>query len=574
MNRLRLGVALVVAAAVSVWAPACKPKTPPPSAGSPPAATGSATPVTDRGTSEERNAEVEAKWEAFYKTKYDTGDTLVIGTIGDADSLCDLISSTKGADDVISLMFMGLTTTNPDFSHGPALATSWEFSKDHLELTFRLRDDVYWHDGVKTTAHDVKFTHERQIDPAIGWSAIKWKEHIKEVVVLDDHTVKYVFHRLYPYQLMDAVVGYVLPRHLLEKVPAAEWKSHEFNRKPVGNGAFKFKEWKAQQYIELEANGKYYRGRPPLNRVIFKVIPDQENLTLQLKSGQIDLMEMVPPRIYKKDLLKEKDLVAHIYPSRAYTYMGWNLKSPLFESRKVRHALTMAINRQEIIDALLFEYGEVCRGPVSPIIWAFNPNLKPLPHDPERAKQLLAEEGWKDTNGDGWLDKGGRRFEFSIKTNKGNQIREDIMVIVQDQFKQVGIKANPNPLEWTIFSDDLNKKNFDASIAGWSVGLKMEMTTIFHTKSIPDKFNFVSYSNPEFDVLNDQASMEMDREKARGMWWRAQELIVEDQPYTFLYVPKEINVLHRRFRNVQMETVGWQYNLEQWWVPKDQQKYK
>jgi peptide/nickel transport system substrate-binding protein len=474
---------------------------------------------------------------------------------------------------VIGLLFMALTSTNPDFSHGPALAKSWEFSKDHLELTFKLRDDVFWTDGVKTTAHDVKFTYERQIDPKIGWSAIKWKEHIKEVVVLDDYTVKYVFKTLYPYQLMDAAVGVILPKHLLEKVPSEEWKSHEFNRKPVGNGPFKLKEWKAQQFIEVEANDKYWRGRPPLDRIIFKVIPDQENLVLQLKSGQIDLMEGVPPRFYK-DLSKLNTLTAYVYPSRNYSYIGWNLKEPLFQSKKVRHALTMAINRQEIINALFFEFGEVCKGPVSPIIWAFNPNLPAFPFDPAKAKQLLAEEGWKDSDGDGWLDKDGKRFEFSIKTNKGNQIREDIAVILQDQLKKVGIKVNLNILEWTIFSGDLNKKNFQASIAGWSVGLKMEMTTIFHTKSIPDKFNFVSYSNPEFDQLNDAASMEMDREKARKMWWRAQELIVDDQPYTFLYIPKQINTLSSRFKNVQMETVGWSYNLEQWWVPKDQQKYK
>jgi len=119
----------------------------------------------------------------------------------------------------------------------------------------------------------------------------------------------------------------------------------------------------------------------------------------------------------------------------------------------------------------------------------------------------------------------------------------------------------------------MDKKDFEAAVAGWSVGLKMDMTTIWHSDSINDKFNFVSYSNPEFDRLNDAAIFEMDSEKAKQMWWRAQEMIAEDQPYTFLYSPKDINFVHRRFQNVQMETVGWNYNLEQWWVPKDKQKY-
>ena len=526
----------------------------------------------DRGRSEEHNLEFEARWNELYDTPHDNGDTLVIGTIGDADSLNDLTATTISGSDVIGLLFLSLTRTNPDFSHAPSLAKSWEFSEDHLELTFHLRDDVFWHDGVKTTAHDVKFTFEKQISPNIGWATIKWKQFVKECVVVDDYTVKFVFQRVYPYQLMDAVVGSILPKHILEKVPDEEMVSTDFNRNPVGNGPYRFKEWKAQQYIEVEANENYFAGRPPLDRIIFKVVPDQENLVLQLKNGEIDFTDRVPPRFFE-ELSRQEDLVAYIAPGRSYSYLVWNMRNPLFESKKVRQALTMAINRQEIIDSLLFEFGEIPRGPVLPIIWAHNPNLPDFPYDPEKARQNLAEEGWTDSDGDGWLDKDGQRFSFTIKTNKGNQIREDILVLVQDMFKEVGIEVRPNILEWTVFTGDMNKKDFEAAVAGWSVGLKMDMTQLWHSDSIEDKFNYPGYANPEFDRLNDDAIFEMDQEKAREMWWRAQEMIAEDQPYTFLYSPKDINFVHRRFQNVQMETVGWNYNLEQWWVPKDQQKY-
>ncbi len=526
----------------------------------------------DRGRSEERNPEYEAKWNAFYSSPHDAGDTLVIGTISDADSLNDLTSTTISGSDVIGLLFLTLTRTNPDFSHGPLLAESWEFSEDHLELTFHLRDDVFWHDGVKTTAQDVKFSFEKQINPNIGWSAIKWKQFIKECVVVDDYTVKFIFERVYPYQLMDAAVGAILPKHILEKVPDVEMISTDFNRKPVGNGPYRFKEWKAQQYIEVEANDNFFAGRPPLDRIIFKVVPDQENLVLQLKNGEIDFMDPVPPRFYK-ELSREDDLVAYIAPGRSYTYLGWNQRNSLFQSKKVRQALTMAINRQEIIDSLLLEFGRIPKGPILPIIWAHNPNLPDFPYDPEKARQYLAEEGWTDSDGDGWLDKGGKRFSFTLKTNKGNQIREDILILVQDMLQEVGIEVKPNILEWTILIGDTNKKNFEAVVLGWVVGLKMDMTTVWHSDSIDDKFNYTGYANPEFDQLNDDAIFEMDPEKAKQMWWRAQEMIAEDQPYTFLYSPKDIHFVHRRFQNVQMETVGWNYNLEQWWVPKDEQKY-
>ncbi len=270
----------------------------------------------DHGRSEERNPEYEAKWEEFYTSPHDSGDTLVIGTIGDADSLNDLTSATLSADNVMGLLFLYLTKTNPDFSHAPSLAKSWEFSEDHLELTLHLRDDVFWHDGVKTTAHDVQFTFEKQRNPNIGWSAIKWKQFIKECVVVDDYTVKFIFERVYPYQLMDAVVGAILPKHILEKVSDQEMLDTDFNRNPVGNGPYRFKEWKAQQYIEVEANQDFYAGRPPLDRIIFKVVPDQENLVIQLKSGQIDFMDGVPPRFFE-ELSQQEDLVAYIYPGRA-----------------------------------------------------------------------------------------------------------------------------------------------------------------------------------------------------------------------------------------------------------------
>ena len=529
-------------------------------------------PPVDSGRSEERNLEQEARWDAFYTTLHDSGDTLVVGIFDDVDSLNDLTASTWNASILASLLFLGLTRENADFSHAPSLAESWEFSEDHLELTFHLRDDVYWQDGVKTTAHDVKFTFEKHISPNIGWPTAKWKQYIKECVVLDDDTVKFVFERVYPYQLMDAVVGVILPKHILETVPEEEMVSAAFNRNPVGNGPFRFKEWKAQQYVEIEANEDYFAGRPPLDRIIFKVVPDLENLVIQMKSGEIDFLERASPRFFE-ELSREEDLETHILPGHSYTYVAWNPRNPIFDSRKVRQALTLAINRQDIVDSILLGFGNVLNGPILPIIWAHNPNLQAFPYDPEKARQYLAEEGWRDTDGDGWLDKDGQRFSFTLKTNKGNQLRTDAMVLLQDMFKEVGVEVKPNILEWTILVGDMNTKNFEATMMGWTSGTKMDMTTIWHSESINDKYNFVSYANPEFDRLNDAAMFEMDGEKAKEMWWEAQAVIARDQPYTFLFSRQQLNVVHKRFQNVQMETVAWFYNLDQWWVPKDQQKY-
>jgi len=506
------------------------------------------------------------------------GGTLVVGEIGDVDALNPLISSTRNASDVEGMLFLTLTEINTDLdSYSPSLAKSWEFSSDHLRLTFHLRDDVTWTDGVKTTAHDVKFSFEKQTDPLIAWSAIRWKEFIEDVQVVNDTTVTFIFKEVYPYQLMDASVGAILPKHLLEHVPSEQMKTCDFNRQPVGNGPFKLKKWISQQTIELVANEDYYAGRPFLDRVVFRIIPDQTSLLAQLKSGDVDLMESIPPQDVPKmerDFLQGKADVRIVrYPSRAYGYIGWNLQNPLFESKKVRQALTMAIDRENLIEAVYFGLARPCHSPISPILWAYNPDMPIFPFDPEEAERLLAQEGWVDHDGDGWIDKGGRKFEFALKTNQGNRIREAITVIVQDQLAKLGIKVNPRLIEWTVFSDQTNRKEFEAIVAGWSVGLKVDLTTIWHSESINDKFNYVSYSNPEVDGLIEMAKREMNRAKAKLLWDEAQRLIVEDQPYTFLYIPEQVNGIHRRFRDVQMDTRGTFNHPEQWWVPRDERKY-
>lgn len=528
---------------------------------------------------EDRGHEMEVipKWidesrEFLSSQKYDVGGTLVVGMPSDADSLMPLAATSVTSSQIYYLLFLKLTNTNPDFSHGPLLADRWEFSDDRLELTFYLNPNIYWHDGVPTTAHDVQFTFERQRDEKVAWSAIKWKRFITKCEVIDDHTVKFTFEKVYPYQLMDAGVGVILPKHLLGDVPPEELKNHPFGRNPVGNGPFKFKSWKEQQQIEIVANEKYHLGRPPLDRIIYRVIPDQDVLAHELTNGSIDFVQSMPPR-YIPRLGRKDHLVGHVVDSRAYTYIGWNLKNELFQSQNVRKALTMAINRQEIIDSQLRGYGEICKGPISPILAAANPNLPLVPYDPVKAREMLEAEGWKDSDGDGILDRDGKKFSFVLKTNKGNKIRENIVVQVQDMLKDVGIEAKPNILEWTTLLQDLTGKDFEATVMGWSVALKMDMTTTWHTKSIPDKFNFVSYSNPEFDAINDEAVLESDSRKAIELWWKAQEIIVRDQPYTFLYVPKDIHWVHRRFQNVQMQTIGWYANINEWWVKKSDRKY-
>lgn len=510
-----------------------------------------------------------AEWESFRSSPHDVGGTLVIGEAADAESISPITARTTTDSQVVSLLFLPLTRIYPDLSRGPALAESWEFSDDHLSLTFHLRKDARWHDGEPVTAQDVKFTHDLITNPEVAWRAIKYKKDIERCEVVDRHRVRFDFRRVYDDQLFDAGVGSPLPHHILGDVPPGEIRAHEFHRRPVGSGPFRFHAWRPGESIELRAWENAVDGRPPLDRVIFRVVPEESVRVRLLRQGEIDVLTRVP-RQFHAELDVVANLVRRVLRDRVYFFVAWNNKDPLFSDPRVRRALTHAIDRPRLVEAVLGEFGEICHGPVHPLLWAHDPDPPILEYDLGRSRKLLEEAGWKLQ--DGLRTRDGKTFEFTLKTKSGDRIKETTAHLVASMLAEVGIRATVQPQEQGSLSRDLVGRSFAAAVAGWSVGLKMDMTPVWHSRSLDDPYNYVQYSNPEFDALNDEALAEPDREKAKRLWQAAQRVIIEDQPYTFLYVPKQVNYIHRRFRNVRMVDVGWSYNLEQWWIPSDQRK--
>lgn len=501
------------------------------------------------------------------------GGTVVIGLISDPDALSDFVSTDAQATEIMeNMLFLPLVRYDENLKIVPCLAESWDFSPDHRELTFHLRRDVTWTDGVSTTAHDVAYSYRMWIDPELAWANRSMLDLVDSVRVVDDTTVTFLFEVAYADQLNDLQL-IILPKHILEKTPPLEMRSSPFNRMPIGNGPFKLEKWVSNQYMEFVPNEAYYSGRPHLDRVIFRTIPDQTALLTNLETGEIDMMQAVPPKDYQR-ISRNSRLSVWTVPYRGYVYCGWNMANPLFVSRKVRQALTMAINRQEIVDGLWYGMAQICIGPVIPqISWAYNSEIQPYPYNPERARQLLAEEGWADHDGDGWLDRDGRKFQFELKLNLGNQIREDISVMVQRDLAAIGIKVIPRILEWSVFIDQTEDKDFDACILAWQTDFEVNPTDIFHSKAIDGKYNMVSYSNPEADRLMDEGRRCVDRQRAGEIWRRFQEVIHRDQPYTFLYVPLRINAIHKRIRGVHMDIRGALINIDKWWVPVGERKY-
>ncbi|UCH85334.1 MAG: peptide-binding protein [Candidatus Latescibacterota bacterium] len=497
------------------------------------------------------------------------GGTVVIGLLGDPETLNPLVATTVESKDIINLVYMRLLDEQADFiSFKPKLAKSWEFSRDSLSITFSLREDVLWEDGVPFTAADVRYTWELQTDTTVAWASRHLKDRIEDVEVVDDFTVVFHFTNRYLYQLMDANDGVILPKHVVEKIPRAEFRTSKFGRDPVGNGPFRLARWVSGQYVELERNPNYFEGeRPYLDGVVYRIVPDMTTLVTQLKTGEIDCLESVPNDALPGVRRDNPDIKIYSYPSRDYTFVVWNLKKPLFENAEVRRALAMAVDVQEMIETLWGGMAQPMNSPMHPILWAHDPTIKRIEFDPGRAKKILAAQGWVDRDGDGFIEKDGEPFEFEMTTNQGNQLRADIATMCQEYFRHVGIRATIRMMEWNTFIQWVIAGEFDSCVLGWGVGTRADLTNLWKSTSRPPGgLNVSGFASPAVDSLIDRAKNKLGPTEAQPLWYRCQRIIYDDQPFLFLTVPHEVVGLNRRIQGVEPNAIGFFVNLPDWYV--------
>lgn len=507
----------------------------------------------------------------------------VIGISGDFDSFNELNAASSDALQAIQyLLFMSLTTLDENLQFAPQLAESWEFAPGDTLLTFHLRKDVFWTDGVPTTSHDVLFTYQLAIDTTVAYPAASRFDQTAKVEVIDDFTVRFHFKRPYPDALFDTQMP-ILPKHLLEKIPRAEMAACEFNRKPVGNGPFKLAEWQANQRVVFEANPNYALGRPKLDRLVFQIIPEETVLMTNLLTGKSDMISSLTPLAFKQmedrarraegrgqDAEGDPPIRTVRYPGRNYAFIGWNNARPLF-AKRVRQALTMAIDKKEIINTLLEGCGQPAIGPLLPFNWAYDKNLRDFPFDPAAAQNLLQQEGWRDSDGDGILDKQGKKLEFSLKTNADNQLRRDIAVMVQAQLKKIGVQANVEAVEWNLLLQQVfEQRDFDALISAWDADFAVNPSPLWHSAAIANGYNIVSYRNARVDSLLDQARRIADRRVAEPLWYEFQKIIVEDSPYTFLFAQERLAAVSPRVQNVKMDVRSWLANIGEWRIASEE----
>jgi len=338
----------------------------------------------------------------------DYGGIMVEGSIGDASNLIPILSSDSTSHSIAGMIFNGLVKYDKDMKVTGDLAKSWDISDDGLEITFHLKKGVRWHDGHPFTADDVLFTYRLTIDPRTPTAYAGDFLRVKKAQVVDSHTFRITYGEPFAPALTSWSVS-VLPRHLLE---GKDITKTPFARHPIGTGPYMFKEWKTGQKIVLISNPDYFEGRPYIDGYIMRIIPDMATMFLELRAKGIDRMGLTPLQYTRQtgNNLFRGNFNKYRYLSFSYTYLGYNLENPFFRDRRVRQAISYAIDKREIVEGVLLGLGQETTGPFKPGTWPYNSAVKRYPYDPQKAKKLLSETGWKDSDGDGVLDRDGRPF--------------------------------------------------------------------------------------------------------------------------------------------------------------------
>lgn len=438
-------------------------------------------------------------------------------------------------------------------------------------LTFHLRRGVRFHDGHELDAGDVRFTYDAFMDPRNVSPRASDFEPVKAVEVVDPYTVRVVYERLFsPAVYVWASYG-ILPEHLLNAEAMARemdrrgiagearerfgLREAEFTRHPVGTGPFRFARWESDDLIQLTRFDDYFEGPAQYGEYTMRIIPDLVTQELEFRTGALDLYPAQPHQAarYRDDPSYQSFSSVQF----GYSYLGYNARNELFADPEVRRALGMAVDADEIIRYVLYGEGERVSGPFAVTTEWYDRTVAPLPYDPEAARALLAAKGWRP-GPDGILEKGGKRFAFTLITNNGNPQRKAIATIAQHAWRRLGIDCRVQLFEWAVFLKDfVNTGKFDAVVLGWSTGIDPDLYQIFHSSQTgPGQLNFTGYLNPEADRLIEAIRLEYDRARQRELAHRLHRLIAADQPYTFLFAGRGTQVVDRKIVMVERDAEG------------------
>jgi peptide/nickel transport system substrate-binding protein len=502
------------------------------------------------------------------------GGTGIVAVTSDFQAFNPVINTALVTMEVINFaLFTPLVRYNENFDVEPYLAESWDL--DDNGVTMRLRRDVLWHDGQPVTAEDVKFTFDLAKNPETA-SLLEsaYLTMVESATVVDPHTIRFEFSAPHA-QPMDGFWWAPLPRHVLSGVAPGQLAQHDFNRQPVGSGPFRFVTWEPGQALTVEVNPQFPEalgGRPMLDRIVFRVVPESTTRLTELLTGAIHVNYTVLPD-EARQVEQQRGAELNRYPSREFLYIGWNNERPPFDDARVRQALTYAINRPELMEALMFGYAEPASGPILPFS-PLTPGVDPLPHDPARAQQLLAEAGY--TPGpDGILrGPGGQPLRFTLMASE-NRLRQDLATVVQSHLRQVGVDVQLRIMEFQTLLQQHRARDYEAVLSGWSMdNFRVDPTPLFSCEEARREGspNRVGYCNAEADRLMAAGLRETDQGRAQQVWGDFVRVLQRDQPITFLFWTQDMAGVGPNMQGAEMDARGKLVNVQNWWIPENRRR--
>jgi peptide/nickel transport system substrate-binding protein len=528
-------------------------------------------------------------------------DSIVIALSGDIDTFNPLFTTDATAQEIVELLYPALVLPEVDTTLGalrftPSLARSFEFTNGNKDILFHLRSDVRWSDSAAVSAHDVLFSFTLYADQELG-SVHQDNLHglmttrtgsidiDKSITVLDDSTVVFHFARAYPSQLFDLALP-IMPEHIYKNIQRTELRTHPANKKPITSGPFRLASWTTMQEVVLESDPLCVLPAPALiHRLVFRIIPDHHTQIAQLRNHEVDMLLDLDASD-AVDLRQNADGIAVVpIQGRRYHFIGWNnideeayarskgktiQPHPLFGSARTRLALTYAIDRNALLSTLLSGYGRIANGPVAPFFrWAYDDSITPYPFDPAKARQLLAQDGWSDSDNDGVLDKDGKKFSFVLYTPTGSKFWEDVAIVVQKELGDVKIEMKTAKAERSVYWQSLIEKKYDAWIAGFEVPMELQLEGFWGSDLKKNPFNIFSYQNNSIDSIVNAAPFITDPAAAARPWKEFQQILHADQPCTFLFWENRLVAVNTKIKGTDINRLQTIRSANKWTVSEN-----
>ncbi|MBW3631736.1 MAG: hypothetical protein KY456_01775 [Chloroflexi bacterium] len=503
------------------------------------------------------------------------GGTFVDSAIADIQTVHPFLAEEQTSLGVVGLIYEQLV--GGDVRTGqPAptgLADSWEIAPDGVTYTFHLNKDAKWHDGVDVTAEDVQFSFDALANPDTGSVYTgTFLDSVESWRAIDDDTFEVVAKEPL-FTLLYDLVAYIMPKHIWENVPVADWRNDPGATgadpsRVVGSGPFKFQEWRQGESVTLVRNDDYYGKVPYIDSYALRIWPDQTGVVNALLNGEIDAAGLEPADVAVVEGAPGIDVVH--YPTRGFTYYEFNLDPEVttkWQDQRVRQALLYALDRESIVNDILLGYAEVAQGTQPVVSYAYAPDqiTTKYTYDPEKARALLAEAGWTDTDGDGVVDKDGEALSFEFLYSAGSPTSDQLVAYMQDAWADIGVDATPRALEFpALIEATTTDPSFEIALYGFSWDATFIQDAMFGCDQYQVGFNDMKYCNPELDEIHDQAKRTFDEDARRELLIQASNIVNDEQPVAVLHFSQAHAAFSERLQNYTPST--WGVDLSYVWI--------